>query len=270
MHLSSQTLELKINAVYSFYGCLDLEYETTSAKDLKTDGRGSARLTPVFVFQGSLLWGGPGWGEEDSEVSGHQVYPKEGFRRQGEQHREWDRRSAQVSQITDYRPGWDFIWNSTHQLQDCKFFMTVALAVQHACCVKLHVNHIYSTWSPGIYDRYCSNWTHTCVCVSKSYHLTPLRGCCSTPSITSLLSLCRESHKSIEQVSWLSGWFGFRYTYGFNYSPFSEQIHISNAAKSIGNRGLGENKNCLCLFFFFLMKTEVYCGCGTSNFEFEF
>lgn len=57
----------------------------------------------VFAFQGGVLWGVHGRGEEDPEVSGHQVYPEDGFKRQGEQRRERDRRSAKVRQITDYR-----------------------------------------------------------------------------------------------------------------------------------------------------------------------
>lgn len=72
-------------------------------KHLKIYGPRSARLTRVFLFQGSVLRGGPGWGEEHPQVSGYQVYPQEGFRRQGEQHWERDRSSTQVSHLTDYR-----------------------------------------------------------------------------------------------------------------------------------------------------------------------
>lgn len=68
------------------------------------EDRCPTRLTPVFVFQGSVLRGVPGRGEENQEVSGHQVHPKEGFKRQGKQHRERGRRPAKVSQIRGPRP----------------------------------------------------------------------------------------------------------------------------------------------------------------------
>lgn len=96
--------------------------------------------------------------------------------------------------------------------------------------------------------------TRTCVCVYewklpmllfrwwRTYWML-----LNDPSITSPFSLCRESHKRIEQMAWISGWFGFWYTFGLNHFSVLEQTHISNTSELMGNHTLDgclkKNKN---------------------------
>lgn len=124
----------------------------------------------VSALQGGFLWGVPGRGEEEPEVGGHQVHPQEGSGGQGEQHREWDRRAAQVSQCWDDHSGgshckhdvtsvyWTLSvsaatarsWNPNHPLEECKFFITVSPWLNRGSCVILL--DIICTWYPLMYD----------------------------------------------------------------------------------------------------------------------
>lgn len=133
--------------------------QSAQCKHQKINGWRSNTLNCLFVFQGSFLWGGPSWGKEVQEIGGHQVYPQEGIRGQRKQHREWDRRPAQVSGLlidhteaslcNDYKPLY-VRWSAseilaTRKVQDCKFFITVSITVS---CQLYHITtyHILSLW----------------------------------------------------------------------------------------------------------------------------
>lgn len=128
-----------------------------------------------------------------------------------------------------------------------------------AACILCQItgkSHILS-WSLGMHDRCCSNWTHTCVYEQKLpvfllYMVKDLLDAVQRPSITRLFSLYRESYMSIEQVASIGGWSGFRYTYGFNHLLFLEQRNISNTAESMGNHTLDGRlrKKTVCLSFY--------------------
>lgn len=150
----------------------------TAALHLETDVLPGDRCSDwaVFAFQGGVLWGVHGRGEEDPEVSGHQVYPEDGFKRQGEQRRERDRRSAKVRQITNYRLQ-ACLW------LDLKFYTPdFGRSIFHDysfSCAGMCVGSNYTEITQSLHNlQACmidGNWTHTRVCV-KVTSATGLHG----------------------------------------------------------------------------------------------
>ena len=134
------------------------------------------------IFQGRILWGGSGRGEEDPEASGHQVHPKEGTGGQGEQHWKWDCCPAQVKYTT-------FFTFSERVSQPAKRRFCVRKKIHTLRPMsEAHVKH--SGVCRGNVNNFITGRTHASVCELFSEQSSPeiceMRSVLNSPSAMTL------------------------------------------------------------------------------------